>query len=144
MGDFQFQNFLEAYYGFQELHNENPRDQEVTQFLELSRQKTDGRVLFTQEMDVLFEVPGSENLVFLNRESPMEVVRVGKLLNTSQGVFLKDFEFLRIDPAGQGPVALDGPFWSLERRKYRFSRLGQGPSDAPVSGRPCGNSWQRI
>lgn len=97
LGDYQFQNYLEAFYGFQELHEENPRDAEVTLHWELSREKVSQQVLFEQEMQILFAVPGSENLVFLNREAPTEVVRIGKLLNTSQGVYLKDFEFLRTD-----------------------------------------------
>lgn len=114
LGDFQFQNYLEAYYGFQELHRENPHDQEVTQHWELSRQKLAGHVLFQQEMDVLFAVPGSENLVFLNRESPTEVVRIGRLLNTSQGVFVKDVEFLRFDPKGQVLLHWTAPFGRWE------------------------------
>lgn len=101
LGDFQFQNYLESYYGFQELHIENPRDSEVTQHWELSREKVAGQVLFLQDMDVLFAVPGTENLVFLNKDSPLEMVRIGKLLNTSQGVFVKDFEFLRTDRQGK-------------------------------------------
>jgi hypothetical protein len=121
LGDFQFQNYLEAYYGFQELHKENPRDQEVARFWDLSRQKTDSRVLFAQEMNVLFQVPGSENLVFLNRDSPLEVVRIGRLLNTSQGVFLKDFEFLRIDAKGQVLLHWTAPFgrWTDEGIDFR-------------------------
>ncbi len=121
VGDFQFQNYLEAYYGFQELHQENPRDQEVTQYWELSRQKTEGRILFAQEMNVLFQVPASRNLVFLNRNSPLEVVRIGKLLNTSQGVFLKDFEFLRIDSLGHVLLHWVAPFgrWTTEGIDFR-------------------------
>lgn len=110
LGDYQFQNYLEAYYGFQELHRENPRDAEVTQHWELSRQKVADRVLFHQEMEVLFAVPGSENLVFLNREMPIEVVRIGKLLNTSQGVFVKDLEFLRTDAKGRVLLQWTAPY----------------------------------
>jgi hypothetical protein len=121
LGDFQFQNYLEAYYGFQELHRENPRDQEVTQHWELSREKVAGQVLFKQEMEVLFAVPGSENLVFLNRESPPEVVRIGKLLNTSQGVFVKDFEFLRFDSRGAVLLHWTAPYgrWGEEGIDFR-------------------------
>ena len=121
LGDFQFQNYLEAYYGFQELHREDPEDKEVTQHWELSRQKVAGQVLFSQEMDVLFAVPGSENLVFLNRESPPEVVRIGKLLNTSQGVFLKDFEFLRFDSAGRTLLHWTAPYgrWDEDGIDFR-------------------------
>ena len=121
LGDFQFQNYLEAYYGFQELHRENPEDQEVTQHWELSRQKVTGQVLFLQEMEVLFAVPGSENLVFLNRESPPEVVRIGKLLNTSQGVFVKDFEFLRFDSRGRVLLHWTAPYgrWKDEGIDFR-------------------------
>jgi len=142
LGDFQFQNYLEAYYGFQELHKENPRDQEVTQHWELSRAKVDGLVLFKQEMEVLFAVPGSENLVFLNRETPPEIVRIGKLLNTSQGVFVKDFEFLRFDDRGNvllhwtapygrwGEEGIDFRVWDKEEPKPQFPVvLAETPGD---------------
>jgi hypothetical protein len=104
LGDFQFQNYLEAFYGFQELHRDNPGDQEVARYKDLALEKVAGKVLFQEDMNVLFAVPAAENLVFLNRESPVEVVRIGKLLDTSQGVYIKDFEFLRLD--AQGKVAL--------------------------------------
>ena len=132
LGDFQFQNYLEAYYGFQELHRENPRDQEVAQHWELSREKVSGLVLFKQEMEVLFAVPGSDNLVFVNREVPSEIVRIGKLLNTSQGVFVKDFEFLRFDSRGEvllhwtapygrwGDQGIDFRVWDKEEPKPQF------------------------
>jgi hypothetical protein len=132
LGDFQFQNYLESFYGFQELHSENPKDQEVAQHWELSRVKVATQVLFRQEMEVLFAVPGSENLVFLNRESPPEVVKIGKLLNTSQGVFVRDFEFLRFDDQGNvllhwtapfgrwGDDGIDFRVWDKERPEPQF------------------------
>lgn len=104
LGDFQFQNYLEAFYGFQELHRDNPADHEVARYKDLSLEKVAESVLFQEDMEVLFAVPAAENLVFLNRESPAEIVRIGKLLDTSQGVYLKDFELLRLD--AQGKVAL--------------------------------------
>lgn len=110
LGDYQFQNYLESYYGFQELHRENPGDQEVARYWSLSADNIAGRILFLQDMDVLFAVPGSENLVFLNRESPVEIVKIGKLLDTSQGVFLKDFEFLRLDAGGQVLLHWTAPY----------------------------------
>lgn len=132
LGDFQFQNYLEAYYGFQELHLENPRDAEVTRHWQLSQEKVADQVLFLQEMEVLFNVPGSENLVFLNRNSPLEVVRIGKLLNTSQGVFVKDWEFLRTDAQGRillhwvapygrwTPQGVDFRVWDKDSPRPRF------------------------
>jgi len=131
LGDFQFQNYLEAYYGFLELHHENPDDAEVSQHETLAKEKLTGQVLFAQEMDVLFAVPGSDNLVFLNRDSPREIVRIGKLLNTSQGVFVKDFEFLRTDaqgdvllhwtaPYGRWDKDIDFRVWDLEKPEPRF------------------------
>ena len=111
LGDFQFENYLEAYYGFQELNRENPGDQEVAQHQALALEKVSSQVLFSQDMDVLFQVPGSENLVFVNRETaPVEVIRVGKLLNTSQGVFLRNFEFLRFDAQGNVLLHWTAPY----------------------------------
>lgn len=131
LGDYQFQNYLEAYYGFQELHQENPEDKEVAQHWELARQKLSDQVLFRQDMDVLFEVPGSENLVFLNRLSPPELVRIGKLLNTSQGVFVKDFEFLRFDSRGQVLLHWTAP----------YGRWGQSGIDFRVWDRDEPKPW---
>ena len=131
LGDFQFQNYLEAYYGFLELHHENPDDAEVSQHQSLARDKLNGQVLFAQDMDVLFAVPGSENLVFLNNGSPREIVRIGKLLNTSQGVYLKDFEFLRTNERGEVLLHWTAPYgrwdndidfrvWDKEKPESRF------------------------
>jgi hypothetical protein len=134
LGDFQFQNYLEAYYGFLELYDENPNDAEVAQHKTLSKEKLTGQVLFSQEMDVLFAVPGSENLVFLNRDSPREVVRIGKVLNTSDGVYVKDFEFLRTNaqgdvllhwtaPYGRWDDGIDFRVWDEEKPESRFPEV---------------------
>ena len=121
LGDFQFQNYLEAYYGFQELHLENPRDSEVTRHWELSRERIKEQVLFYQEMEVLFTIPGSQDLVFLNREAPPEVVRIGKLLHTNEGVFVKDLEFLRFDAQGRPLLHWTAPYgrWTAAGIDFR-------------------------
>lgn len=132
LGDYQFQNYLEAYYGFQELRKENPLDTEVERYWNLSKAKVADQVLFYQDMEVLFAVPGDENLVFVNRQSPLEVVRIGKLLDTSQGVFVQNFELLRFDATGRtllhwtadfgrwGPQGIDFRVWDQEAPVPRF------------------------
>lgn len=120
LGDFQFQNYLEAFYGFQELHRDNPTDQEVARYRDLSLDKVTGKVLFREDMDVLFAVPGNENLVFLNREQPVEVVRIGKLLDTSQGVYVKDLEFLRLDAQGREVLHWKAPYGRWENEGISF------------------------
>jgi len=121
LGDFHFQNYLEAYYGFQELHRENPDDAEVTQHLSISQQKVSQTVLFRQDMDVLFHVPGLNNVIFVNRDHPLEIVRIGRMLGTDRGVYVKDFEFLRL--ADDGSVALHwiGPYgrWTSSGIDFR-------------------------
>ena len=82
----------------------------MAQHKTLAKEKLTGQVLFAQQMDVLFAVPGSENLVFINRDSPREVVRIGKLLNTSDGVYIKDFEFLRTNAQGQVLLHWTAPY----------------------------------
>jgi len=144
MGDYQFQNYLEAYYGFLELHREDPRDQEVAQFWELSRQKAAERTLFSEEMNVLFQVPGSENVVFLNRETPLEVVRIGKLLNTSQGVFVKDLEFLRMDATGEVLLHWTAPYgrWAEDGIDFRvWDKDSPTPRFPTVLAETAGNEF---
>ena len=54
-------------------------------------------------MDVLFQVPGWDNIAFRNPSPDLpiqdtgtiELVHIGRLLDTSQGTFVKDFEVLR-------------------------------------------------
>jgi hypothetical protein len=103
LGDYQFKNYLEAYYGFQELHRENPQDAEVARYEGLALEHVKETVLFAEDMDVLFQVPGWDNIAFRNPspDLPMqdtdtvELVHIGRLLDTTQGTFVKDFEVLR-------------------------------------------------
>jgi len=132
LGDYQFQNFLEAYYGFRELHEENPSDAEAGRYFELSQAKVAERILFRQDMEVLFAVPGLKNLVFRHRDNPLEIVRIGRLLDTSQGVYVRDFELLRLSPYGEvllhwkapygrwGADGVDFHVWDLEKPQPYF------------------------
>jgi len=120
LGDYNFQNYLEAYYGFQELHEEDPNDAEVDRYWKLSLAALRDFVLFRQEMAVLFHVPGSENLVFVNSSVPREVIRIGKLLDTSQGVYVKDFEFFRFSISGKPLLHWKAPYGRWSDRGVNF------------------------
>ena len=134
LGDYNFQNYLEAYYGFQELHREDPTDVEVARYREMSLEAVRETVLFRQEMDVLFHVPGSNNLVFLNRPSPREVIRIGKMLDTSQGVFVKDFEFIRYTDTGEVLLHWTAPYgaWTSRGIDFRIWEKNQPVPNFPV------------
>lgn len=108
LGDYQFQNYLEAYYGFQELHKEDPRDKEVARYEALCLTKLQGKIHFANDLKILFLLPGYENLSFRNPAPPLlpnekaiELVHIGKLLETPEGSFVKDFEVFRYSPDGQ-------------------------------------------
>jgi hypothetical protein len=133
LGDYNFQNYLEAYYGFLELHVEDPNDAEVTRYWALSQEAVRTKVLFRQEMDVLFRVPGSANLVFLNRTSPREVIRIGKLLDTSQGVYVKDFEFFRYSEQGVPLLHWKAPYgqWGPKGVEFQIWEKDQAVPDFP-------------
>ncbi|MEI8095259.1 MAG: hypothetical protein WCG80_13705 [Spirochaetales bacterium] len=133
LGDYNFQNYLEAYYGFQELHAEDPNDAEVTRYWELSLAAVRGTVFFRQELDVLFRVPGSENLVFLNRVAPREVVKIGKLLDTSQGVYVKDLEFFRFSATGEPLLHWRAPYgeWTDKGISFRIWEKDKAVPDFP-------------
>lgn len=130
LGDYQFQNYLEAYYGFRELREENPGDPEVLRYWELSQANLAGQILFRQDMEVLFSIPGSERLVFRNRTEPLEIVRIGKLLDTSQGVYLRDFEFLRMDGSGKVLLHWTAPYGKWDERGIDF-RVWEKDSPVP-------------
>jgi hypothetical protein len=133
LGDYNFQNYIEAYYGFQELHAEDPNDAEVDRYWKLSLEALRDSVLFRQEMDVLFHVPGSENLVFLNSSVPREVVRIGKLLDTAHGVYVKDFEFFRFSVAGKPLLHWKAPYgrWSDKGVEFQVWEKDKAMPDFP-------------
>jgi len=134
LGDYNFQNYLEAYYGFQELQAEDPTDTEVARYRDLSLEAVRETVLFRQEMDVLFHVPGCSNLVFLNRASPREVIRIGQMLDTSQGVFVKDFEFIRYTDSGEVLLHWLAPYgaWTSRGIDFRIWEKDKPVPDFPL------------
>ena len=117
LGDYQFQNYLEAYYGFQELHKEDPRDKEVARYEALCLTKLQGKIHFARDLKLLFMLPGYSNISFRNPAPPLpptenaiELVHIGKLLETPQGAFVKDFEILRYSPNGKVLLHWIAPF----------------------------------
>ncbi len=117
LGDYQFQNYIEAYYGFQELHKEDPRDKEVERYEALCLTKLQGKIHFARDLRLLFMLPGYDNISFRNpappfppNENAIELVHIGKLLETPQGAFVKDFEVLRYSPSGQVLLHWVAPF----------------------------------
>lgn len=136
MGDFQFHNYLEAYYGFLELSHENMRDPETEKFLQLSLTELRQRVIFKEELERYFTVPGWKHLVFLKPieagagQGVKELLSIGDAVETSAGVFFKDIQALRFDAAGNVLFQWRAEFGKLENDRLNLEvRSLQMPGD---------------
>jgi hypothetical protein len=86
--------YVESYRVFFALQEEAPRDPEVAKYLEASRIQLARQAFFLDEARAAEAMPGVERLLFLNprQENLREVVYLGKMSRTPEGVFFVDIE----------------------------------------------------
>jgi tetratricopeptide (TPR) repeat protein len=92
--------YVQSYRVFHALRQEYPRDLEVQKYYDASRAQLASLAFFLDEARAAEAMPGPERLLFLNRrqEEIREVVYLGKMSSTPEGVFFADIEVAGFTP----------------------------------------------
>ncbi len=109
------EDVLTAYYSFVALAEKYPKDADVAEYLEKSRQKVQEASFFIDEAQKAVPLPGTENVVFINKEEKgtTEAVFIGKLVETGEGVFALDVEAIQYRSDGSVVYHFSVPYGKL-------------------------------
>lgn len=94
------EEYLKSYRVFHALSQQAPVDPEVATYLEKSREHLAAQAFFLDEARAAEAAPGVEALLFLNgqREELREIVYLGRVTGTADGVFFRDVEVIGFTP----------------------------------------------
>jgi len=96
-------DFVGAYYDFAALAEEYPRDVDVRRYLRAAEDRVVSLAVFQDEVESAMQLPGSPDVVFVNRFGPdsVELVAIGKLVRTNSGVYGQQIELIETRFDGQ-------------------------------------------
>lgn len=94
--------YFKAYHVFRELRDIYPKDADVNSYLQKSAERLSEETFFLNEAQEIDTLPGSTELLFVNRKEgdEREIVYIGKIVGIDAGVFCKDIEVLRFNAQG--------------------------------------------
>ncbi len=104
-----------AYRIFRALESEDPRDPQLSPWLEKAHQALKGKSFFVEDAERAFLLPGSRRIVLLGGSRPeeRELIRVGKAAQTGEGTYLQEIEVLRFRADGRIVLHLQAPAGKL-------------------------------
>jgi hypothetical protein len=94
---------LAAYYSFLSLSKTYPKDKDIAEYVELSRNRVQEQAVFIDQAEKALLLPGTQSILFINNQDSngVEAVAIDKLVETPDGLFAMDVEVLRYTPAGR-------------------------------------------
>jgi len=89
-------DYVAAYYEFAALAEEYPRDVDVRRYLQAAEDQVVSLAVFEDEVESAMQLPGSPDVVFVNRLGPeaVELVAIGKLVRTNSGIYGQQIELI--------------------------------------------------
>jgi len=104
-----------AYYKFKALHDKYPMDSDVKQYLSVSAERINEMSFFLEEIERNILLPGVRDVLFINNRDaegniPMEIVRLGKLVDIPSGTYIQDIEVIKVGADGTVRKHFFAPF----------------------------------
>ncbi len=96
-------DYVGAYYQFAALAEEHPRDVDVKRYLRAAEDQVVTLAVFEDEVQSAMQLPGSPDVVFVNRlgSESVELVAIGKLVRTNSGIYGQQIELIETRFDGQ-------------------------------------------
>jgi hypothetical protein len=96
-------DLVEAYYLFAQLHQEHPRDVDVSRYYALVSDAVTEEAVFFDDVGEALLLPGWHDVVFANirTDDAHELVYLGKLVVAPTGMYARDIEVVRFSPEGR-------------------------------------------
>jgi hypothetical protein len=108
-------DYVDAYYRLVELAQANPSDVDVDRYLRAAEEQIATMAVFRDEVESALEMPGSPDVVFVNRfdADSTELVAIGKLVATAGGVYGQRIELFEVGPDGRTVLHVSGEYGKL-------------------------------
>jgi tetratricopeptide (TPR) repeat protein len=134
---FSQEDFISAYYIFQELQAINPSDPDVKEYLPVIKEGVRTISFFIDDVEDALLLPGYENILFLNEDTDdeTEIVYAGKLVETTRGIYLEDIDIVRYTRSAEVVYHVTARFGKMidgHLNMHCIDRSGPGKSELPV------------
>ncbi len=108
-------NYITAYYIFNELQQDYPNDPDIISYLSKSKGEIAQVSFYLDEAEKIDPLPGVEKILFRNYrdDGSQEIVYIGKMVETDEGIFFKNIEAIQFQPGGKVIYHLYAPHGKL-------------------------------
>lgn len=108
-------DYIEAYYRFNQLAAEHPRDVDIRRYLEAAEDRVESLAVFREEVESALAMPGDPDVAFVNRRTgdSVELVSIGKLVHAPGGVYGQRIELLETTLTGRPIRHVSGAYGEL-------------------------------
>ena len=130
-------DYITAYYIFNELKQVYPNDPDIISYLSKSKEGVAKVSFFLDEAEKIDPFPGVEKILFINdtEDGSREIVSIGKMVETDEGVFFQHIEAIQFQPDGKVIYHLHAPYGKLIENHINMSgihRLNKDQREFPV------------
>lgn len=119
---------IEAYYLLSALDQEYPRDTDVDRYLVVARDGVQQQAVFRDEVEQALVRPGVLDIVFVNRsdQERTELVAVGKLVQTTDGIYAQKVEAIEFTTGGRTTYRVTSDYAKLVEGHFVFTIVDRG------------------
>ena len=126
----------EAYYTWLELAAEDRFDRDIATRLPEATAEVSKITYWLPQANIAALLPGAEELLFANERhpdgTPREVLRLGKLVRTGDGVFAHDIELVHLTPNGERTLHVVADHGRIQGRQLLLVGLQPGQRQPPT------------
>lgn len=129
-------DLVNAYYLFSDLHDEYPRDVDISRYYQIVAQEVQTEAVFIEDVSDALLAPGWYQVAFVNRhtEEMRELIRLEKLVIAATGIYVRGVEVVRFTTDGRFIYQLSAPYGKVRDGHLILQVLD--PEDQGVAIRP--------
>lgn len=123
-------DLLYAYDIFSDLAEEYPDDDDVERYLPQVTEEVRSRVFFAEDVEEVFGLPGSSDILFRTGDQAGSGTRgfvsLGRLVSAPAGTFARDIELFEIGVEGSVVRHLRAPYGKLQNGRFLLRGIARG------------------
>lgn len=123
-------DYVTAYYEFAAIVEDHPFDVDAQRYLVTAQESVASQTVFYDEVSSAMTLPGSSDLAFVNRSSAeeIELISIGKIVRTPDGIYVEDVEVIEITPEGRVRAHLVAEYGQLLDGRLILNVISRGAS----------------
>ena len=121
-------DYVSAYYEFASIIEDYPFDVDAQRYFVTAQESVASQTVFYDEVSAAMALPGLSDLAFVNRATAevVELISIGKIVQTQDGIYVEDVEVFAITPEGRVLTQIVAEFGQLLDGRLILNVISRG------------------